>query len=87
MGLFADAFDHLLGLGLIKIVLDEIIQGHVVEHGQPLGLADVGEGLAGLPFGDGLAADSQLFGYILLGQAALFPGVKQAASQTHGDSP
>ena len=83
LGLVADAFDHLLGLLLVKVVLDQLVQRHVVEHGQPLGLADVGQGLAGLPLGDGLAADPQLFGYVLLGKVAFLPGLKQAASETH----
>ena len=33
-----------------------------------------------LPFGDGLPADPQLFRHLLLGQAAVFPGVEQAVS-------
>ena len=48
LGLLADAVDHLLSLGLVEVVLDELVQGHVVEHGQALGLADVGQGLPGI---------------------------------------
>ena len=47
LGLLADGFNHLLGLLLVKVVLDELIQRHVVEQGQPFGLADVGQRFAG----------------------------------------
>ena len=56
LGLFADAVDHLLGLLLVKIVFDELIQRHVVEHGQPFGLANIRQCFVGFPFGNGLAA-------------------------------
>ena len=50
LGLLADGFNHLLGLLLVKVVLDELIQRHVVEQGQPFGLADVGQRFAGLTY-------------------------------------
>ena len=84
LGLIADTFNHLLGLLLIKVILNQLIQRHMIEHGQPFGLPDVRQGLIGLPFGNGLTADSQLFGYIFLRKPALFPGMIQTASQTHG---
>ena len=66
-GLKTASFVIVLGLLLVKIVLNKLVQSHVVEHSQSLGLPDVGQSLVGLPFGDGLAADSQLFRHVFLG--------------------
>ena len=78
--LFTDTVDHLLGLPLIKVKLDELVQGHMVQHSQPLGLTNIRQSLVRLPFGDGLAADPQLFRHILLGETAFLSGMVQTAS-------
>ena len=50
----------------LNVKIDQLVQGHVIEHRQFLGLLDVRECLVKLPFGDGLTSYPQFFCNLLL---------------------
>ena len=80
---FTYAVNHLLNFFFVCIKLNQFVQCDALERRQTFRLANVRQCFIGFPFGNGLAADSQLFGYIFLRKSALFSCVVQAASQAH----
>ena len=79
----ARALDQALDLLLLRVKIDQLVKRHAVERGEPFGLPDVRQRLVQLPFGDGLAADAQLFGHGLLRETALSARLMQAVSKAH----
>ena len=65
---------------------DQHIEGNVEKLRQLLSCFQVGHGIAGFPFGNGLAGDADLFGDRFLGQAAGFPEMDQVFTE-HGVPP
>lgn len=64
-----------LGFGYavrIAVVMEQVVDGDVVELRQGVAVHDIRDAVARFPFGHGLAGDNDYLGHLLDGQAAAY---------------